>query len=144
VTDLAVLRDTLTRLIRYGVIGLALNFSGYLLYLGLTWLGAGPKTTMTLLYAVGAVAGYFSHRKLAFSYGGSVVGSAIRYGVAHLCGYGLNFALLYILVDRLGYPHQVIQGLAIFMVAGFLFLCFNFVVFPQSRANRSERRNSES
>lgn len=134
VTDFITLRDTLTRLMRYGMVGLALNFAGYLLYLALTWLGIGPKTTMTLLYAVGAVTGYFGHRKLAFSYGGSVLGSAARYCLAHLCGYGLNFALLYILVDRLNYPHQWIQAGAIFVVAAFLFICFNFLVFPSTRA----------
>ena len=60
-------------------------------------------------------------------------GSAVRYCVAHLCGYGLNFALLYILVDRLDYPHQWIQAGAIFVVAAFLFICFYFLVFPSTR-----------
>lgn len=134
VPDLMVLRDTLIRLIRYGVVGLTLNFAGYMLYLGLTWAGSGPKTTMTMLYAVGAIAGYFGHRKLAFSYNGRVLSSAVRYGIAHLCGYGLNFLLLYILVDRLGYPHQVIQAGSILIVAAFLFFCFNFLVFPKAEA----------
>lgn len=142
VPRLTTLRETFVRLLRYGIVGLALNFAGYLLYLALTWLGAGPKTTMTVLYAVGAFMGYFSHRRLAFSYGGSLLGSALRYGIAHLCGYGLNLALLYILVDRLGYPHQVVQAGAIFIVAAFLFVCFNFLVFPQKGASSSGLLNS--
>lgn len=130
--DRATMRATLVRLLRYGLVGVALNCAGYLIYLTLTWLGAGPKATMTALYVVGAVMGYFSHRRLAFSYRGGVYSSAVRYGLAHLCGYGLNFALLYGLVDLMGYPHQLVQAAAIFIVAGFLFVCFNFVVFPQT------------
>lgn len=118
------------RLFRYGLVGIALNCAGYLVYLMLTGLGSGPKATMTVLYVVGMVMGYFGHRRLAFRYRGGVYSSAARYGLAHLCGYGLNFALLYVLVDRVGYPHQIVQGAAIFIVAGFLFLCFNFMIFP--------------
>lgn len=136
------MRETLIRLLRYGLVGIALNCVGYLIYLIITWLGAGPKATMTALYIIGAVMGYFSHRRLAFSYRGGIHSSALRYGLAHVCGYGLNFTLLYVLVDLLGYPHQIVQAVAIFIVAGFLFLCFNYLVFPQAtRALR--QRNAE-
>lgn len=130
------MKETLVRLVRYGLVGVTLNFAGYLVYLFITWLGAGPKTTMSALYFVGAIMGYFSHRRLAFSYRGGVYSSAVRYGLAHFCAYGLNFVLLYGLVDLMGYPHQIVQGVAIFIVAAFLFLCFNFVVFPQSGTDR--------
>jgi putative flippase GtrA len=135
------MRETLIRLMRYGLVGMALNCAGYLIYLIITWLGADPKATMTALYVIGAVMGFFSHRRLSFSYRGGIYSSAPRYGLAHLCGYGLNFALLYVLVDLMGYPHQIIQAAAIFIVAGFLFLCFNFLVFPwatqESQGTRS-------
>ncbi|MHA6646001.1 GtrA family protein [Mesorhizobium sp. A623] len=123
---------TLIRLIRYGLVGMALNLTGYVIYLVVTWLGPGPKTTMTTLYGIGALMGFFGHRRLAFDYHGGLYSSALRYTLAHLCGYGLNFGLLYLFVDILGYPHQIVQATAIFVVAGFLFLVFNFVVFPQS------------
>lgn len=132
------MKATLVRLLRYGLVGVALNCAGYLIYLTITWLGAGPKTTMTALYVIGAVMGYFGHRRLAFSYRGGIYSSALRYGLAHLCGYGLNFVLLCTFVDGMGYPHQIVQGTAIFIVAGFLFLCFNFIVFPRSRAGKIE------
>ena len=125
------MRDIFGRLVRYGLVGIATNAAGYLLYLLLTWIGLGPKTTMTILYAVGATAGYYGNRRLAFEYHGRISSSAMRYGVAHLCGYGLNFAVLYVLHDVLRYPHQIVQAVAILLVAGFLFLSFNFFVFPR-------------
>jgi len=48
----------------------------------------------------------------------------------HPIGYLANLALLYVFTDRLGYPHQVVQAAAIFVVAGILFLLFRFFVFP--------------
>jgi hypothetical protein len=32
----------------------------------------------------------------------------------------------------IGYPHLIVQAVAIFMIAGVLLSCFNFMVFPQS------------
>lgn len=122
--------DILVRLMRYGLVGIVLNVSGYLLYLMVTTLGFGPKTTMTIFYALGVTLGYFGHRRFAFGYSGSHRAS-IGYGIAHLCGYALNFALLHVFVDRIGFPHQIVQAAAIVLVAGFLFLSFNTFVFPQ-------------
>lgn len=97
---------------------------------------------MTTLYIIGAVIGYFSHRRLSFNYRGGVYSSASRYGVVHLCGLGLNFILLYVFVDRIGYPHQVVQATSIFVVAGFLFVCFRFLVFPQIQHGRHKQEQT--
>jgi putative flippase GtrA len=126
--------DTLLRLLRYGAVGMAMNVAGYLVYLAITRAGAEPKATMSFLYFVGATLGYFGHRRLAFGFHGSYLSSAARYVLAHFAGYGLNLALLLVFVDRLEYPHQIVQGTAIFVVAAFLFVCFNYIVFPSARA----------
>jgi putative flippase GtrA len=74
---------------------------------------------------------YFGHSKFAFFYNGSNLFGVLRYVLAHLFGYGTNIALLYTFVDMLGYPHQLIQAIAIFIVAGILFLLLRYYVFPQ-------------
>jgi hypothetical protein len=51
---LALKREDMARLIRYGLVGAASNLAGYLVYLAVTSLGTPPKVTMTLLYGVGA------------------------------------------------------------------------------------------
>jgi putative flippase GtrA len=121
--------STLRQLLKYGVIGVISNATGYLLYLIVTHFGAPPILAMTLLYAVGATIGFFGHRRLTFSYTGSVFGSGLRYTIVHLTGYFINLAILVEFVDRLGYPHQLVQAVAIFIVAAFLFIMFKLFVF---------------
>lgn len=122
--------DTLFQLVRYGIVGVANNFLGYLIYLGITWLGVDPKLAVTIMYPIGALIAYFSHAKYSFSYEGDNGSGLIRYVLAHFIGYGANISLLYIFSDRMGYAHQLVQAVAIFVVAGLLFVLFRHFVFP--------------
>jgi putative flippase GtrA len=119
------------QLARYGLVGLASNLSGYLVYVLITYWGSEPKRTMTLLYIVGASIGYFGNRQWTFAHKGGL-GAGARYLIAHLLGYLINLLLLFTFVDRLGYSHQWVQAVAIFIVAGFLFLAFKYFVFHKS------------
>lgn len=123
------------RLLRYGLVGLASNLAGYLAYLAITWLGGTPKTTMTALYAVGAATGYLGHRGWTFGGDDPVRRSLPRYLLAHVGGYALNLSLLHVFHDRLGYPHQAVQAVAIVVVAGALFVVLGrFVFAPRERS----------
>jgi putative flippase GtrA len=117
------------QLTRYAFVGIVSNLAGYMLYLLASYLGATPKITMTLLYGVGATIGYFGNRSFTFSHKGSLIGPCIYYLVAHFIGYFINLVILIIFVDRFMYPHQLVQGIAILVVAGFLFIAFKFIVF---------------
>lgn len=121
------------QLLRYGIVGLAINLAGYLVYLLLTWLWLEPKTAITVLYPVGVAMAYFGHARYSFRYGGRTAGGTARFLVAHAIGYCVNWTMLYVLSDRLGYPHQAVQAVAIFVVAAILFLLFKFFVFPATR-----------
>lgn len=127
---------TATQLLRYAFVGVASNITGYLIYLLFTHLGATPKLTMTLLYGVGATVGYIGNRSVTFSYNGAIVGSGFRYSLAHIAGYFINLSVLIVFVDHLGYPHQVVQAVAILVVALFLFTAFKVFVFRSSNAER--------
>jgi len=133
------MRERIAVLVRYGVVGLAVNLGGYALYLLATWLGAGHKSTMSALYVIGASVGYVGHRRWAFAYRGAIAGSLLRYIVVHALGYALNFFLLAFFADRLGYPHQWVQAASIGVVAVFLFIAFRYFAFPAPRAE--ERRH---
>ena len=117
------------QLVRYGLVGIVSNLSGYLVYLLITYWGVEPKKTMTLLYFVGAAIGFIGNRKWAFTHKGSALKSGIRYFVAHFFGYLINLLILLTFVDRLGYPHQLVQAVAVLVVASFLFLAFKYFVF---------------
>lgn len=122
---------------RYAVVGLISNFVGYIFYLLLTYAGMGPKTTMTLIYAVGIAQTFFFNRGWSFGHQGSSQGAFARYVLVYALGYLLNFGLLWLAVDHLQLPHQVVQAAAIFIVASCLFLMHRYWVFPQSTQTNS-------
>ena len=119
------------QLIRYGLVGVASNAAIYFIYLLITYLGVEPKTAMTLVYIIGASIGFIGNRKWTFAHRGDASGAALRYVLAHLFGYLLNFLILFTFVDRLGYAHQWVQAVAILIVAGFLFIVFKYFVFRE-------------
>lgn len=122
----------LIQLFRYGLIGIAINLAGYMVYLLITYLGVPPKMTVTLLYGVGAAVGFWGNRKLTFQHKGNLLSAGARYIIAHFFGYFINLIILIVMVDKLGYPHQWVQAIAIFVVAAFLFLTFKFFVFRET------------
>lgn len=114
---------------RYGLAGIASNLSDYLIFLLITSLGTGPKTAMTMLYVVGAAIGFIGNRRWIFAHHCTFLGSGVRYVITHCCGYLVNTAILFTFVDVLGYSHRWVQAIAIFVVAGFLFVAFRYFVF---------------
>lgn len=119
------------QLASYGLIGAAVNLAGFVIYLLLTCKWLDPKFAVTILYPIGALMGYYGNSQFAFYYSGSHLYGLLRYVFAHLIGYGTNIAILYTFVDLLGYSHPLIQAIAVFVVAGILFLLFRYYVFPQ-------------
>lgn len=122
------------QLFRYAFVGVMSNAAGYLVYLLFTHLGATPKLTMSCLYAAGAAIGFFGNRSLTFAYNGAMMGAGIRYLTAHSVGYFINLSILVVFVDNLGFAHQIVQAVAILVVAAFLFIAFKFFVFRTSDA----------
>lgn len=118
----------LWQFIRFGVVGVATNMLGYLVYL-LVALWVEPKLAVTLLYPIGVLTGYLGHARYAFDYAGHHGRGLARYLVAHAFGYGLNLALLHVFVDRMGIAHQLVQFAAIFVVGAFLFVLYRLWVF---------------
>lgn len=126
-------RVTEKQLVRYAIVGVASNAAGYLVYLLITHLGMPPKAAMSSLYAVGATVGFFGNSALTFAYKGGIIGSGIRYLITHAVGYSMNLTILVIFVDLFGYPHQLVQAIAIFVVAAFLFIAFKYFVFRTTK-----------
>lgn len=131
-TDGAV-RKPAGQLFRYGLVGVVSNLLGYLLFLTITHFGVEPKIAVTFLYPIGAAIGFVGNRQWAFTHRGRWLGSVARYAIAHVGGYLLNLCLLLVLVDLLGYAHQVVQAFAIVAVSAFLFVAFRLFVFPPAR-----------
>ena len=119
----------LLQLFRYGIVGLTSNAIGYAFFLWLTYMGMGPKQAMSLLYVISTGISYWGNWRWTFTCSGNFLVTSSRFLFIHLLGYLFNFMLLLIFVDKLGYPYQWIQAIAIFIVALYLFTAFKFFVF---------------
>lgn len=126
------------QLIRYGLVGVTINLLLYIGYLLISYLGLEPKKSMSLIYVIGLGIGFYVHRQWTFVHCGDARQAIFRYAFSHLLGYFINFFLLVGLVDHLGYPHELVQGAAILVVATFLFIVFRYWVFPGSSKNVSD------
>lgn len=119
--------------IRYAVVGLVSNGILYLAYIVLTWFGLGHKLAMTLLYAVGVLQTFIFNKTWTFKHEGEATMSLLRYCLSYAFGYIVNLSALIFLVDMAGYPHQIIQGIMIILIAVMLFVLQKYWVFrPQS------------
>jgi putative flippase GtrA len=132
---------TLRQLFNYGMVGLLTNFLGYALYLFLTYLWSSPKLTMTVLYFAGALIGFFANRRFTFCHDGRIGVTGVRYMFVQLFGYLLNLSLLMLFVDWLGLAHQLVQAVAIVVVAICLFVLLRVFVFASKLPGNGAMRS---
>lgn len=118
--------------LRYAVVGLASNVLLYLAYLGLTAVGVGVKLAMTLLYFAGVAQSFIFNKRWSFEHAGAHGPAFLRYCSCYALGYVINLASLFIFVDILGYPHQLVQGVLILSLAVMLFVLQKYWVFRSS------------
>ena len=130
---------SLTQFVRYAIVGLASNLIGYLLYIVLTSVGLGPKLAMSLLYGLGVLQTFLFNKRWTFEHRGARGSVFFRYCLAYSLGYVVNFWVLLILVDQLGFPHEVVQGVMILSLAVMLFLLQKFWVFHSSEVQATPK-----
>ena len=118
------------RPLRYVAVGGSVNGAGYLTYLVLTWFGLSPRLAVTVLLPVSLWAGFRLHGRVTFAGGGRDRAAGLRYLAVSLAGYALNLALLTVLVDGVGAPHQIAQLFSVGLIALVMFQLMRRVVFP--------------
>lgn len=128
------INENIVQLFRYGLVGLFLNAAMYFVYLIITALYFSPFTAVLLLNPLGVLVGYFAHRRLTFKVNSRKWSflELSKYVFLHVVGFFLNLLLLYVFFERLGYPHQLVQLAAIFIIAGFVFISMKLFIFSHS------------
>lgn len=119
--------------LRYALVGLASNAVLYALYLAMTWVGIGHKVAMTLVFVVGIVQTFGFNRSWTFRSASPSGPALLRYSCVYAFGYLISWLGMWVFVDRLGYPHQLVQLALIVIVAVFIFLNLKFWVFGKLR-----------
>lgn len=125
-------RRSIIQFFRYSLLGITINFFGYLVYLWITYLGVSPKVTMSFSYGIGVMVGFWGIRKYIFAHEGELLEAGFRYLLVHSVGYLINLALLIVMVDIYEFPHQWVQAFAVLIVALFLFVSFKMFVFEKT------------
>jgi putative flippase GtrA len=133
-------RRAASELLRFGLVGVALNVSLYLAYLGLMRFGLDYRAAMSVTYVVGVVAGYALHGRYTFKVHNDA-GAFTRYVLAYAAGYVLNLAGLSALVGMAAVSREASQAVMIVVVAGVLFLLQKTWVYRAS-ASRSSKECS--
>ncbi len=126
------LTRSLIQLMRFGALGVLTNVLGYVLYLGITYLGMEPKVAMSALYCLGVCINFVGSRNWVFRSDAKILGASMRYVAAYAIGYFVNYGILVMFVDRLGYPHAYVQAAAIVIVACYLYAALKFLVFRRA------------
>jgi putative flippase GtrA len=119
---------------RFAVVGLASNAVLYLAYLGMTSAGIGPKLAMSVAYGIGVAQTFLFNKRWTFNHSGRLDAALLRYIALYAGGYLVNLLMLAWLVDGLGYPHQVVQGVMILTLAACFFVLQKIWVFKTSHA----------
>jgi len=108
--------------VRFAIVGVCSNGALYLAYLALCLAGLGPKTAMTVSFLLGTTVTFAFNRNWSFQSDRAVPGAFVRYAATYALGYVFNFVALVLLVDLAGYPHQLVQGAMVVLVAILMFI----------------------
>ena len=84
---------------------------------------------MSLLYIFGVLQTFVLNKKWTFSHHGYLSVTFVRYISLYAVGYLINLGVLIVMVDRLGYSHEWVQGMTVMMVAVLLFVMQRVWVF---------------
>lgn len=129
---------TTSQLLRYAFNGLLLNGIGYCFYLLATRIGLSPILAVTILYPIGIILSFFTHKLFSFKVVKSqkTFRDLITFTTIYFLGYLLNISLIYVFHNIFKWPHQIVQFCSIIIVAFFLFFLNKFFVF-NTTINRS-------
>ena len=124
--------------VRFAIVGVISNALLYIVYLLLArYAGLEPKLAMTLVYEGGVIMSFVANRSWSFGHSGIARRAFVRYVATSAFGYLLNLALLVVLVDRAGMPHEGVQAGAIVIVAVCTFLLSRYWVFAADGLSRT-------
>lgn len=121
----------LKKIFRFLVVGAVTNLIGYVIFLLVVASGVPVKTTVTALYGVGVLMGFFGHRQFTFTDTKKWWHSLLMYCIVSVGGFGINYAMIVVFVDNWHIHHAYVEFVAIGVVAAYMFIMNRFVVFKK-------------
>lgn len=126
-------KEALGQALRFALVGIAMNFVLYVIYLFLTSSGMGPKTAATLVYCGGMALNFFAHKKITFAAKGASRRQMAPFAAMSGIIYCVNLGGLYLFVDIMKAPHQIVQAVMIVLCAVISFILQKLWVFRKEK-----------
>lgn len=124
-------RAAFVQVLRYGGVGLLSNFLGYIVYIGIVAAGVGHKLAMSIVYAAVFAMSFYGNRRFTFDHRGAIGAVGVKFVAVYALGYWVNLSILFFFVDKMGYRHEVVQLIAIGVIAVQSFILLKFFVFKK-------------
>ena len=117
------------RILRFGLLGSASNLLLLAFFAALFWWGLSAIAASMITYAVGVVGTYLFNRAWVFESTRRHSIAMPSYVVVHGCGAALTAALHWYFHGVLGFPALLVQVFAILLVAAFVFIALEWLIF---------------
>lgn len=140
VNDRARLRRSVMKFIVVGIIN---NVIGYGTFVILSLAGLPAIGAMTISYSLGMAISFAGNRRWTFGHQGRVTSALVRFLAVNAVGYGLNFAILTLLVVAWRFPQIPVQLLATGLVAVVTFLLMRKWAFRETSAEPKGDQKSD-
>ena len=122
--------------LRFIAIGIKSNVLYYSIYVGLSLVGIGPKTAVTLVFFVGVVYSFWFNKRFVFRRVGPAYSQMLRYLAVYFGAWLLNLVLLDVLLTDCQINRFVAQGLLVVPFAIAIFLALKYLVFYSPASER--------
>lgn len=122
----------LSEVIRYGLIGIALNLFWYIVYLYAVRNGFQPKLVVILCYPLSISLSLIIQSTITFKRRISTLNkkTVLIYVILYIIGLALNIALLEVFYKIIGIRHELVQASSVVLVAGYLFISSRCLLKP--------------
>lgn len=122
----------LTRLLRFGTVGLAQNALGFAGYLVLEPTLGSHTWAMTIAYIAGLALSYLGNRTWTFGGRGRNSATLPRFAMLYASGYAVALLIHLGLVDQVGLNHVVAQAITVISCAVIMYVGQKYWVFQAS------------
>lgn len=104
------------------------------------WAGFSPSAANISGYAAGFILGFVLSKKIVFRSNGNFVKESVRYLIAFLSAFALNFIVLHIALDELELAPVLAQIVAAIVYTSAMYALTRLYVFSPALASKSTRQ----
>jgi len=130
VTDVSRMTNWNSQVVRFGLVGLAVNALAYGCYILVTGLvAADPRVSIAIVQLAFLPISFLAQQLLTFSGVRAGFSGFLVYGLGYLGSVAFQALNLHVLHSVLLFPHQIVAAVGMILAAYFFFLLQRIVIF---------------